>query len=89
MKPTVTATAAMVTDSDKAIIQLLKMKEEAIKKTAYWQMYVGGVVAGTGINGINITMVISMKGFLKVSVMKSNSPWPKLLIISATPSNNG
>jgi conjugative transposon TraJ protein len=31
----------MVTDSDKAIAQLLKMKEEAIKKTAYWQMYVG------------------------------------------------
>ncbi len=41
MKPTVTSTASMVTDSDKAIAQLLKMKEEAIKKTAYWQMYVG------------------------------------------------
>jgi conjugative transposon TraJ protein len=41
MKPTVTATAYMVTDSDKAIAQLLKMKEEAIKKTDYWQMYVG------------------------------------------------
>ena len=41
MKPTVTATAAMVTDSDKAVAQLLTMKEEAIKKTAYWQMYVG------------------------------------------------
>lgn len=41
MKPTVTATAQMVTDSDKAIAQLLKMKEEAIKTTAYWQMYVG------------------------------------------------
>jgi conjugative transposon TraJ protein len=41
MKPTVTATAAMVTDSDKAVAQLLDMKEEAIKKTAYWQMYVG------------------------------------------------
>lgn len=41
MKPTVTATAAMVTDSDKAVAQLLNMKEEAIKKTAYWQMYVG------------------------------------------------
>src|SRR5215207_2235018 len=39
MKPTVTSTASMVTDSDKAIAQLLKMKEEAIKKTAYWQMY--------------------------------------------------
>lgn len=41
MKPTVTATARMVTDSDAAVVQLLKMKEEAIKKTAYWQMYVG------------------------------------------------
>ncbi len=41
MKPTVTATAAMVKDSDKAVAQLLQMKEEAIKKTAYWQMYVG------------------------------------------------
>jgi conjugative transposon TraJ protein len=41
MKPTVTATAAMVTDSDRAVAQLLQMKEEAIKKTAYWQMYVG------------------------------------------------
>jgi conjugative transposon TraJ protein len=41
MKPTVTATAAMVTDSDKAVAQLLQMKEQAIKRTAYWQMYVG------------------------------------------------
>ena len=41
MKPTVTGTQAMVTDSDKAVAQLLQMKEEAIKKTIYWQMYVG------------------------------------------------
>lgn len=41
MKPTVTATAAMVQNSDKAIAQLLIMKEQAIKQTAYWQMYVG------------------------------------------------
>jgi conjugative transposon TraJ protein len=41
MKPTVTATSAMVKNSDAAIAQLLKMKEEAIKKTIYWQMYVG------------------------------------------------
>lgn len=41
MKPTVTATAQMITDSDKAIVQLLLMKEKAIKSTAYWQMYVG------------------------------------------------
>ncbi|MEO8405032.1 MAG: conjugative transposon protein TraJ [Chitinophagaceae bacterium] len=46
MKPTVTATAAMVTDSDRAITELLHMKEEAIKKTAYWQMYVGPTGSG-------------------------------------------
>lgn len=41
MKPTVTATAAMVEGSDKAIAVLLKEKEEAIKETPVWQMYVG------------------------------------------------
>jgi len=41
MKPTVSATSIMVTDSDKAIAALLKLKEDAIKKTVYWQMYVG------------------------------------------------
>jgi len=46
MKPTVTATAAMVTDSDKAVAELLRMKEEAIKTTAYWQMYVGPTGSG-------------------------------------------
>src|SRR5688500_6788293 len=46
MKPTVTATVAMVTDADKAVAQLLQMKEEAIKKTAYWQMYAGSTGGG-------------------------------------------
>lgn len=41
MKPTVTATAAMVDGSDKAIAVLLQRKEEAIKKSDVWQMYVG------------------------------------------------
>jgi conjugative transposon TraJ protein len=41
MKPTVAATASMVEGSDKAITQLLKQKEEAIKKTETWQIYVG------------------------------------------------
>ncbi len=41
MKPTVTATGEMVKGSDNAIAMLLKQKEEAIKKTATWQMYVG------------------------------------------------
>ena len=41
LKPTVTATGAMVTDSNKAIDRLLKLKEAAIKKSKNWQMYVG------------------------------------------------
>jgi conjugative transposon TraJ protein len=46
MKPTVTATAAMVKDSDKAIAVLLKQKEAVIKKTDVWQMYVGETGSG-------------------------------------------
>jgi len=41
MKPTVTATAAMIEGSDKAIAVLLEKKEEAIKQSNVWQMYVG------------------------------------------------
>jgi conjugative transposon TraJ protein len=41
MQPTVKATAGMVQNSDKTIALLLKQKEEAIKKTDVWQMYVG------------------------------------------------
>ncbi len=41
MRPTVTATAAMVEGSDKAIAVLLQKKEEAIKQSNVWQMYVG------------------------------------------------
>lgn len=41
MKPTVTATGAMVENSNKAIEDLLRQKEEAIKTTDAWQMYVG------------------------------------------------
>jgi conjugative transposon TraJ protein len=41
MSPTVTGTAAMVTDSNNAIAVLLQQKQEAIKKTNAWQMYVG------------------------------------------------
>lgn len=46
MKPTVTATAAMVTGSNNAVAVLLKEKEKAIKETDPWKMYVGA--AGTG-----------------------------------------
>lgn len=41
LRPTVTATSAMVSNSNKAIALLLKMKEDAIKKTFNWQVYVG------------------------------------------------
>lgn len=41
LRPTVTGTAAMVTGSNNAIAYLLKLKEEAIKKTPTWQMYEG------------------------------------------------
>lgn len=41
MQPTVSATGTMVDNSDKSIALLLKQKEEAIKTTTVWQMYVG------------------------------------------------
>lgn len=41
MKPTVSATAGMVKDSDAAIARLLKAKEDAVKQTSTWQMYEG------------------------------------------------
>lgn len=46
MKPTVTATSSLVEGSNKAIEVLLRRKEEAIKSTDAWQMYVGE--SGTG-----------------------------------------
>lgn len=46
MKPTVTATAGMVKNSDKAIEVLLKQKEDAIKSSDPWKMYVG--ITGNG-----------------------------------------
>lgn len=41
MKPTVTGTEKMVNNTDQAVAALLKQKEEAIKTTDPWQMYVG------------------------------------------------
>jgi conjugative transposon TraJ protein len=41
MEPTVTGTGAMVENSNQAVAQLLKMKDEAVKKTKAWRMYVG------------------------------------------------
>lgn len=41
LSPTVTGTAAMVENSNEAIAYLLQKKEEAIKRTPAWQMYVG------------------------------------------------
>lgn len=39
LSPTVTGTAAMMTNSNQAIAYLLKQKEEAVKKTITWQLY--------------------------------------------------
>jgi conjugative transposon TraJ protein len=41
MKPTVTATNSIVKNTDEAVATLLKMKEEAVKQSEAWQMYVG------------------------------------------------
>src|SRR5215217_5263342 len=41
LKPTVSATSNMVKGSDQAIAVLLKQKEEAIKNSDAWHMYVG------------------------------------------------
>lgn len=46
MKPTVISTAAMVEGSNKAIERLLKEKEEALKETDPWKMYVGSTGSG-------------------------------------------
>jgi conjugative transposon TraJ protein len=46
MQPTVTATSSMVKGSDKAIEQLLKEKEQAIKESDPWKMYVGETGSG-------------------------------------------
>lgn len=41
LKPTVVATESMVEKSNAAIVLLLKQKEEALKTSDIWQMYVG------------------------------------------------
>lgn len=46
MKPTVTATAAIVSGSNNAVAVLLKEKEKAVRESDSWKMYVG--VTGSG-----------------------------------------
>ena len=41
LKPTVSATSAMVSDSDQAIALLLKQKEAAVENSDFYKMYVG------------------------------------------------
>lgn len=41
LTPTVTGTAAMVDGSNNSVAYLLRMKEDAIRKSPLWQMYVG------------------------------------------------
>jgi conjugative transposon TraJ protein len=46
LSPTITATNALVSDSDQAIALLLRQKEAAVQNTTFYQMYVGP--GGTG-----------------------------------------
>jgi len=46
MQPTVSGTAALVKDSNQAIATLLQQKEDAMKNSADWQMYVGSTGDG-------------------------------------------
>lgn len=46
LNPIATATGSMVKKSDLAIATLLKQKEEAIKQSKHWQMYVGATGMG-------------------------------------------
>lgn len=89
MKPTVTATAAMVTDSDKAVAQLLTMKEEAIKKTAYWQMYVGPNGSGDRDKWYKYNYADKRKAGLKALATTLNLLLQNSLITFAIPSSNG
>ncbi|MGN6419340.1 MAG: conjugative transposon protein TraJ [Pseudobacter sp.] len=41
MKPTVTGTAGMVDNADKAMVTMLKLRDSAIRKSEVWDMYVG------------------------------------------------
>jgi len=41
LQPTVTGTAALVNDSNKAVATLLQQKADALKNSTDWQMYVG------------------------------------------------
>ena len=41
LQPTVTATNAMVTDSDRAIAQLLQQQQQAMQNSDFYKMYVG------------------------------------------------
>ena len=46
LQPVVSATGGMVKNSNRSIASLLKQKEEAIKKSTNWQMYVGDIGSG-------------------------------------------
>jgi conjugative transposon TraJ protein len=41
MQPTVSGSAAMVSNSDAAVAALLQQKQDAVQQTSAWQMYVG------------------------------------------------
>ncbi|ULT42928.1 hypothetical protein KRR40_05115 [Niabella defluvii] len=86
MKPTVTATAAMVEGSDKAIAVLLQKKKKP-RKQMYGKCMWAKVAAATGINGIStrtIMKTLQTKVFSRALAMTSSLPCPKPLTISAT-----
>lgn len=92
MQPTVTGTASMVQDSDKAITVLLQKKEEAIKQTTVWQMYVGESGSGDRDKWYKYTHPNddpADEGLFAGIGNDINLRWPKLLIIFVMPSNNG
>ena len=47
MQPTVSGTAALVTDSNQAVATLLQQKQDALKNSTDWQMYVGSDGSGS------------------------------------------
>ncbi|MCH5683994.1 hypothetical protein LWM68_06770 [Niabella sp. W65] len=86
MKPTVTATAAMVENSDKAISVLLQKRKKPSRKRMCGKCMWEKAVAVTGTSGINthtIMRTLPKKVSLKASATTSSSPCPKPLTIFA------
>lgn len=59
MQPTVRGTASMVENSDRAIRVLLERKQQAVKDSRYWQMYVGETEHGDREKWLKYTLGLS------------------------------